>query len=41
MKDGEIAEVGSHSDLMGRGGYYASLVARQTTGFLEDAERAA
>jgi len=33
--------VGSHAELMARGSYYATLVARQTTGFLEDAERAA
>jgi ATP-binding cassette, subfamily B, bacterial len=41
IKDGEIAEVGKHSELVALGGYYASLVARQTEGFLEDAERAA
>jgi ATP-binding cassette subfamily B protein len=41
IKDGEIAEVGKHSELVAVGGYYASLVARQTEGFLEDAERAA
>jgi ATP-binding cassette, subfamily B, bacterial len=41
IKDGEIAEVGSHAELIGAAGYYASLVARQTQGFLEDAERAA
>jgi ATP-binding cassette, subfamily B, bacterial len=41
IKDGEIREVGSHAELIGGGGYYASLVARQTQGFLEDAERAA
>jgi ATP-binding cassette subfamily B protein len=41
MKEGEITEVGSHAELMARGSYYATLVARQTTGFLEDAERAA
>jgi ATP-binding cassette subfamily B protein len=41
IKDGEIGEVGSHAELIGGGGYYASLVARQTQGFLEDAERAA
>jgi ATP-binding cassette, subfamily B, bacterial len=41
IKDGEIGEVGSHAELLGLGGYYASLVARQTEGFLEDSERAA
>jgi ATP-binding cassette, subfamily B, bacterial len=41
IKDGEIGEVGSHADLLARGGYYASLVARQTEGFLEESERAA
>jgi ATP-binding cassette subfamily B protein len=41
IKDGEIAEVGKHSELQAAGGYYASLVARETEGFLEDAERAA
>jgi ATP-binding cassette, subfamily B, bacterial len=41
IKDGEIAEVGSHSELLAQAGYYASLVARQTAGFLEEAERAA
>jgi ATP-binding cassette, subfamily B, bacterial len=41
IKDGEIAEVGTHPELMAKAGYYASLVARQTQGFLEDAERAA
>jgi ATP-binding cassette, subfamily B, bacterial len=41
IKDGEIGEVGSHAELLARGGYYASLVARQTEGFLEESERAA
>jgi ATP-binding cassette, subfamily B, bacterial len=41
IQDGMISEVGSHTELMAVGGYYASLVARQTTGFLEEAERAA
>jgi ATP-binding cassette, subfamily B, bacterial len=41
IKDGEIGEVGSHADLLARGGYYASLVARQTEGFLAESERAA
>jgi ATP-binding cassette subfamily B protein len=41
VKDGGIAEIGKHADLIGAGGYYASLVTGQTEGFLEDAERAA
>ena len=41
IKDGEIGEVGSHAELLALGGYYASLVARQTEGFLEESERAA
>jgi ATP-binding cassette subfamily B protein len=41
IKDGVIAEVGNHTDLIALGGYYASLVTRQTQGFLEEAERAA
>jgi ATP-binding cassette, subfamily B, bacterial len=41
IKDGEIAEVGNHSQLIAAGGYYAALVARQTKGFLDEAERAA
>jgi ATP-binding cassette, subfamily B, bacterial len=41
IKDGEIGEVGSHAELLTLGGYYASLVARQTEGFLEESERAA
>jgi ABC-type multidrug transport system fused ATPase/permease subunit len=41
IKDGVISEVGRHSELIVAGGYYASLVTRQTEGFLEEAERAA
>jgi ATP-binding cassette, subfamily B, bacterial len=41
IKEGEIGEVGTHAELLERGGYYASLVARQTEGFLQEAERAA
>jgi ATP-binding cassette, subfamily B, bacterial len=41
IKEGEIGEVGTHAELLARGGYYASLVARQTEGFLEESERAA
>jgi ABC-type multidrug transport system fused ATPase/permease subunit len=31
---GRVAEAGSHAELLGRGGIYASLVGRQTRGFL-------
>jgi ATP-binding cassette subfamily B protein len=41
IKDGMIAEVGKHAELIAAGGYYASLVTRQTQGFLEETERAA
>jgi ATP-binding cassette, subfamily B, bacterial len=41
IKDGSIAEVGNHAELIAQTGYYASLVTRQTQGFLEEAERAA
>jgi ATP-binding cassette subfamily B protein len=41
IKDGEIGEVGTHAELVAAGGYYASLVARQTEGFLQESERAA
>jgi ATP-binding cassette subfamily B protein len=41
IKDGEIGEVGTHAELLSGRGYYASLVARQTEGFLEESERAA
>ena len=41
IKDGGIAEVGTHSELIAAGGYYASLVTGQTEGFLVEAERAA
>ena len=41
ITDGTIAEVGKHAELITAGGYYASLVTRQTQGFLEEAERAA
>jgi ATP-binding cassette subfamily B protein len=36
MKDGLVAEVGTHRELVRQGGYYASLVRRQTRGLLED-----
>jgi len=32
LKDGQIAEMGNHRELMGRKGYYASLVRLQTEG---------
>jgi ATP-binding cassette subfamily B protein len=41
IRDGEITEVGSHNELVAQGGYYASLVARQAEGFLEERDRAA
>jgi ATP-binding cassette subfamily B protein len=41
IKDGEIAEAGSHSELLAQGGYYGSLLNKQTTAFLEESERAA
>jgi ATP-binding cassette subfamily B protein len=34
LKDGDIREQGSHTELMALGGYYAYLVDRQTRGFL-------
>jgi ATP-binding cassette subfamily B protein len=34
LRDGRIAEQGTHWELMRRGGYYASLVARQTRGLI-------
>ncbi|MBA3445969.1 MAG: ABC transporter ATP-binding protein [Gemmatimonadales bacterium] len=41
IKDGAIAEAGDHTELLARGGYYASLVARQARGFLGKTDRAA
>jgi ATP-binding cassette subfamily B protein len=41
IKDGEIAEAGNHNELLAQGGYYASLLTKQTTGFFEESERAA
>ena len=41
IKDGKIAEAGNHTELLAQGGYYASLLNKQTTGFLEESERAA
>ncbi|MFP3939408.1 MAG: ABC transporter ATP-binding protein [Thermoanaerobaculia bacterium] len=34
LRDGRIEERGNHAELMARGGYYASLVTRQTRGLL-------
>jgi ATP-binding cassette subfamily B protein len=41
IKEGAIAEAGSHTELLAHGGYYASLVARQARGFLGESPRAA
>ncbi len=41
IKDGAIAEAGSHAELLEHAGYYASLVARQARGFLGESTRAA
>ena len=41
IKDGEIAEAGNHSELLTQGGYYASLLTKQSSGFLEESDRAA
>jgi ATP-binding cassette subfamily B protein len=41
IKDGGIAEMGSHAELLVGGGYYAALVSRQARGFLTESGRAA
>lgn len=41
IKDGRIAESGNHAELLERGGYYATLVAKPAEGFLKEGERAA
>jgi ATP-binding cassette subfamily B protein len=38
LKDGRILEQGSHRELIARGGYYRSLVERQTRGLLPDGD---
>jgi ATP-binding cassette subfamily B multidrug efflux pump len=35
LEDGAIAEMGTHQELLVRGGIYASLWRRQSGGFLE------
>jgi ATP-binding cassette subfamily B protein len=37
IKDGVIAEAGTHSELLAAGGYYGSLLTRQSEGFFEAA----
>jgi ATP-binding cassette, subfamily B, bacterial len=37
IKDGGIAEAGNHAELLAAGGYYASLLTKQTSGFFEAA----
>ena len=36
LRDGRIAELGSHDELMAGGGYYATLVENQRRGFLDE-----
>ncbi|MFT3781093.1 MAG: ABC transporter ATP-binding protein [Nibricoccus sp.] len=38
LKDGRVSEMGRHRELMKRGGYYASLVNRQTRGLIQNDE---
>jgi ABC-type sugar transport system ATPase subunit len=38
LKDGRVLEQGNHRELMARGGYYRSLVERQTRGLLPDGD---
>jgi len=35
LRDGRIAEQGTHAELVARGGYYAELVATQTRGLID------
>jgi ATP-binding cassette, subfamily B, bacterial len=37
IKDGTITEAGNHTELLAQGGYYASLLTKQTQGFFEAA----
>jgi ATP-binding cassette, subfamily B, bacterial len=37
IKDGTIVEAGNHTELLAQGGYYASLLTKQTQGFFEAA----
>jgi ATP-binding cassette subfamily B protein len=39
LRDGAVAECGSHPELLARNGYYASLVRSQLRGLLPEAER--
>jgi ATP-binding cassette subfamily B protein len=41
IEDGAITEAGNHAELLALGGYYASLMARQANGVLDEPERAA
>jgi ATP-binding cassette, subfamily B, bacterial len=36
LKNGHVAEMGRHEELMALNGYYASLVKRQTKGLLQN-----
>jgi ATP-binding cassette, subfamily B, bacterial len=36
LKEGRIAEIGAHAELMKLGGYYASLVRQQTRGLIQN-----
>ena len=41
LKDGEIEEIGSHSELMRSGGYYTELYNMQAQYYMEDPDSAA
>lgn len=41
LKDGEIEEIGSHSELMHSGGYYAELYNMQAQYYMENPDSAA
>ena len=36
IKDGAVAETGTHQELVRRDGYYAAMVRQQAKGFLAD-----